>query len=155
MGRWSKQIKWNTFTDLQRACLCCISYCKCNLDSCEELYLFALTGRSRALISLAFAVLWCLCRQMGGRERGANSLFFGACSERHTLNTHLMVLQRRAQFCSDCLRMGSSGQLALLRNQENWVIKAETSFFTKRSGRGEGTEQKIECAGATKQHKKE
>lgn len=123
------------FTDLQRTCLCCIS--QCSIDCCEELNPLVWTGSSRPLIFLAFSVLWCLCRQMEVEWRlgwvgvgwGGKESFAGACSEMHMFSGLLMVLQRRAQFCLDCLRMDSSGQLASLCSWENCDVGKNKPVF--------------------------
>ena len=134
----------HAFKDLERACFCCISRCKCSTDRCEKLYPFALTGSSRALISAAFTALWCLCRQMWENGKGGKWPFFRACSEMHTLSALLMALQRRAQFCLDCLRMGSSGHHFATRKTEGLRSKKAFFFFFflfSQGGQGEGKEQ--------------
>lgn len=84
--------------------------------------------------------------QTAGREGVHVST--GACSQMHMLSGLLMVLLRPAQFCLDCMRNGSSGQLASLCKWENWAKqkrKAKNKLFffllffltRRRSGRGE------------------
>lgn len=122
-----KQIKRPcTFADLRGTCLCCTSHCKCGPDWCKGLYRFALTGRGKG-IDLPRPRSAAMPLQTDGRRRRRTG---GACSERHMLSGLLMALQRRAQFCLDCSRTDSSGQLASLCGRaEN--KKTKNTLFNK------------------------
>lgn len=101
------------FKHLQRSTWCCTSLPNTCTDCCERVLFLSLNWREQS-IDLFLLRCAAIPLQTDGIKEGPKAFHFGACSQMHTLCGLLMVLQRRAQFCLDCLRIDSSGQLASL-----------------------------------------
>lgn len=114
-GGGSEQIKWNTCLQTYREPVCVV-YHTVNVTVKSSTPCLELAGARHWSSSLHSCDVSADRWRLRGKEEGegSNQPFTGACSEMHMLRGLLMVLQRRAQFCLDCLRMDSSGQLVSL-----------------------------------------